>query len=371
MTNAWILPLETQGASLGTAGGKGANLARLANAGFSVPPGFLLLTSAYRAYVAHNDLDPLIESTLENLDAQEPAALEAASAAIRERFAAGTLPPELDQALREGYAALGAPPVAVRSSATAEDLPELSFAGQQDTILNVTGEKALLKAVVDCWSSLWTARAIGYRARSGIAARGPGAGGGGAGDGARRGRRGAVHGGPAQRQAHRDGPRGDAGPGRSPRLGAGRARPLPDRCCQRTHPGESAGRQGPLGPRAARRRHGHAGRGCRRSPGAARRRHHRAGPPGTAGGPAVWRAAGCGVGLGRRADLAVAVAAHHLPLSRTGGHGSRALAGALFLWRGPGLAGAHDARWARMPSAPCLPGRVGFLASISPQRPSP
>ena len=113
MTNAWILPLETQGASLGAAGGKGANLARLANAGFAVPPGFLLLTSAYRAYVAQNELDPFIESALENLDAQEPAALEAASAAIRERFTGGTLPPELEQALREGYAALGEPPVAV------------------------------------------------------------------------------------------------------------------------------------------------------------------------------------------------------------------------------------------------------------------
>ena len=168
MTHAWILPLESQGASLQTAGGKAANLPRLATAGFSVPPGFLLLTSAYRAYVAQNQLGPFIESVLENLDAQEPAALEAASAAIRERFAVGALPPELEQALREGYAALGEPPVAVRSSATAEDLPELSFAGQQDTILNVTGEEALLRAVVDCWSSLWTARAIGYRARSGI-----------------------------------------------------------------------------------------------------------------------------------------------------------------------------------------------------------
>ena len=169
MTNAWILPLDAPGASLEMAGGKGANLARLANAGFPMPPGFLLLTSAYRAYTEHNELDPFIESALENLDAQDPAALETVSEAIRERFAAGTLPPELEGALREGYAALGAPPVAVRSSATAEDLPELSFAGQQDTFLNVTGEEALLKAVVDCWGSLWTARAIGYRARSGIA----------------------------------------------------------------------------------------------------------------------------------------------------------------------------------------------------------
>jgi phosphohistidine swiveling domain-containing protein len=102
----------------------------LAGAGFSVPAGFLLLTSAYRAFVAHNELGPVIDSKLETLDAQDPDALEAASVAIRKRFAAGTLPPELEGALREAYAALGEPPVAVRSSATAEDLPELSFAGQ-------------------------------------------------------------------------------------------------------------------------------------------------------------------------------------------------------------------------------------------------
>jgi pyruvate,water dikinase len=168
MTSTWILPLDAQGATLLAAGGKGANLARLAAAGFPVPPGFVVLTAAYRAYVAHNDLGTFVESALENLDAQDPIALDAASAAIRERFAAGALPPELVEALREDYAALGALPVAVRSSATAEDLPELSFAGQQDTYLNVTGQEALLQAVVDCWGSLWTARAIGYRARNGI-----------------------------------------------------------------------------------------------------------------------------------------------------------------------------------------------------------
>ena len=169
MTNGWILPLDAQGVSLDAAGGKGANLARLAIAGFPVPPGFVLLTAAYRAFVAHNELGPFLQSTLEHLDAQDPAALEAASAVIRERFAASGLPPQLRGALREAYGTLGAPPVAVRSSATAEDLPELSFAGQQDTYLNVSGEDALLSAVVACWGSLWTARAIGYRARSGIA----------------------------------------------------------------------------------------------------------------------------------------------------------------------------------------------------------
>src|SRR2546425_111442 len=76
------------------------------------------------------------------------------------------------QKLVNPQAKLGAPPVAVRSAATAEDLPEMSFAGQQDTYLNVRGGPALLAAVQRCWASLWTARAIGYRARQGLRSEG-------------------------------------------------------------------------------------------------------------------------------------------------------------------------------------------------------
>ena len=102
------------------------------------------------------------------LQPEDPTEMQAASRAIRGWFAGSSLSPELAAALREAYATLGQPPVAVRSSATAEDLPELSFAGQQDTFLHVIGAEALLEAVVRCWSSLWTARAIGYRARYGF-----------------------------------------------------------------------------------------------------------------------------------------------------------------------------------------------------------
>ena len=168
MTDGWILPLNAPGITLQKAGGKAANLARLVSAGFAVPPGFVLLTAAYRAYLDHNELAPAIDSALETLDMHDPAVLQAASDAIRARFSAGSVPPGLEQALREAYADFGAPPVAVRSSATAEDLPDLSFAGQQATLLNVTEEGALLEAVVACWASLWTARAIGYRARGDI-----------------------------------------------------------------------------------------------------------------------------------------------------------------------------------------------------------
>ena len=163
-----IIPLDALDAGLALVGGKGANLAVLARAGFPVPTGFLLTTAAYDAFVAANQLRAFILDTANRAEADDPEALEAASAVIRARFAAGRVLPDLDAALRAAYAELGSPAVAVRSSATAEDLPDMSFAGQQDTYLNVIGAEALVGAVVECWSSLWTARALGYRARNGI-----------------------------------------------------------------------------------------------------------------------------------------------------------------------------------------------------------
>jgi pyruvate,water dikinase len=162
-----ILPLDGE-ISLEIGGGKGANLARLARAGFSVPPGFIIMTRAYRDYVSGNRLEDWVLETACAARIDNPASLEAASAAIRARFASATMTPTVVDAIRTAYAALGRPPVAVRSSATTEDLPDLSFAGQQDTMLNVVGDAALMRAVVQCWSSLWTARAIGYRARNGV-----------------------------------------------------------------------------------------------------------------------------------------------------------------------------------------------------------
>jgi len=165
---AYVLPLDSDLAELSNAGGKGSNLARLARAGFPVPGGFLLTTAAYRLFVSANQLEPVIQAQLEGLPAQDAAALEGASGRIRALFSAGALPEELAGALAAAYAHLGAGAVAVRSSATAEDLPDLSFAGQQDTFLNITSLEGLREAVVNCWSSLWTARAIGYRARNRI-----------------------------------------------------------------------------------------------------------------------------------------------------------------------------------------------------------
>ena len=170
-TSSLIIPIQTEDVSLEAVGGKGLNLAILSQAGFPVPDGFLITTQGYNRYVAANDLEEPIHNRLAGIAPDDPENLQAASAEIRSWFAAGSLPDTLVQSLREAYASLGSPPVAVRSSATAEDLPDLSFAGQQDTFLNIQGQQALIEALVNCWSSLWTARAIGYRSRNQISHR--------------------------------------------------------------------------------------------------------------------------------------------------------------------------------------------------------
>ena len=136
MSNAYVLRLDDESADLATVGGKGASLARLAAAGLPVPPGFHITTQAFRAY--QDSPDDVVS-------------------AIREAYQGGL--------------------VAVRSSATAEDLPDMSFAGQHDSFLGVEGFDAVLAAVRRCWDSLWTERAIEYRRRNDVPsdiARGPG-----------------------------------------------------------------------------------------------------------------------------------------------------------------------------------------------------
>ena len=172
----YIIPFTSPEATLETAGGKGANLVRLTRAGFDVPPGFIVSTAAYREFVKTNGLDAVIGQALEGLTPGDTNELENASQTIRLAFSQGDLPARIHLEMQSAYAEIGngesgvgdRKPVAVRSSATAEDLPDLSFAGQQDTYLNVIGEEPLLQSVVNCWSSLWTARAIGYRIRNHI-----------------------------------------------------------------------------------------------------------------------------------------------------------------------------------------------------------
>jgi Pyruvate phosphate dikinase, AMP/ATP-binding domain len=169
MSGPYTIPLADPRASLGTVGGKGASLARLSRAGLPVPGGFHITTEAYRRFVADNRLQPLILDALRKADAAQPASLETASRRIGALFSGAQIPAEIAAAISTAYAGLQELPVAVRSSATAEDLPEASIAGQQETYLNIRGTAAVLEAVKKCWASLWTGRAIGYRIKNGIA----------------------------------------------------------------------------------------------------------------------------------------------------------------------------------------------------------
>src|SRR3954451_6695462 len=153
----FVVPLRDLGQDdLAVAGGKGANLGELLRAGLPVPDGFVVTTGAYAG----------VTSSIAPKIPQRIAAGEAVS--IRADVEAAVMPAEVSAAIAEAYTELGAGSVAVRSSATAEDLPGAAFAGQQDTYLNVTGEAAVIDAVRRCWGSLWTDRAIGYRSRIGI-----------------------------------------------------------------------------------------------------------------------------------------------------------------------------------------------------------
>lgn len=166
----WVAPFEAIGAAdLPAVGGKGANLGELTRAGFPVPGGFCVTTRAWRAHVADH---PGFEALLGQLDGLDPDDLDGArrlGAAIRAALVERPMPASVAAAVLAAWRAIGAEhPYAVRSSATAEDLPTASFAGQQDTYLNVMGEAALLDRVRACWASLFTDRAILYRARNRI-----------------------------------------------------------------------------------------------------------------------------------------------------------------------------------------------------------
>ncbi len=129
-------------------GGKGAHLARLSSAGFPVPSGFVVITDAYRAFVESHELD----DWLEKLSRAESS--EVIESAVKQRFADARIPETVAQFIRDAYGEMGSPPVAVRSSANAEDLPDLSFAGQYESFLNVSGEDDVLERVMTCLGEL-------------------------------------------------------------------------------------------------------------------------------------------------------------------------------------------------------------------------
>lgn len=152
-----------------TVGGKGANLGELTQAGFPVPPGFIVTAQAYFDYINETGLIDKIKAELEGLDFEDTKDLQARAEKIQGLIKKTPLPEHLKKEIVEAYHKLQETDhtknlyVAVRSSATAEDLADASFAGQQATFLNILGDKDLLQAVLDCWASLFEARAIYYR----------------------------------------------------------------------------------------------------------------------------------------------------------------------------------------------------------------
>jgi pyruvate, water dikinase len=159
---------EISSADLPRVGGKCASLGQMTKAGVAVPPGFAVTTDAYRLMLDQHALGAEIARHLADLDVEDSDALERTAQAIRKRMGSHPMPQDVESAIRAAYSALGNYPVAVRSSATAEDLPDASFAGQQDTYLWITGIDQVLDKVRDCWASLYTARAIAYRAKNKI-----------------------------------------------------------------------------------------------------------------------------------------------------------------------------------------------------------
>jgi pyruvate,water dikinase len=166
-------------------GGKGANLGEMYNSGFPVPPGFCITATAYDHFLELSGIRNEINEILEGLDVDNNNALQSASKQIQIIIQTEQMPGELSQVITRAYeamyksqydlpksvgmfvnAARDPPFVAVRSSATAEDLPQASFAGQQASFLNIKGTKDLLDAVKNCWASLFTARAIFYRVKN-------------------------------------------------------------------------------------------------------------------------------------------------------------------------------------------------------------
>ncbi len=167
----YTLPINTTQNALELVGGKGRSLAQLSHGGFSVPGGFCVTTSAYRSFVAVNNLQAhIVELAVPTLQ-DTAVSFEDAASNIQRLFSQHNLSPAIEQEIITAYNALPGehPAMAVRSSATAEDLPGMSFAGQQETYLNICGADQVVAAVRQCWASLWTPQAINYRHEMGVA----------------------------------------------------------------------------------------------------------------------------------------------------------------------------------------------------------
>jgi len=149
-------------------GGKGANLGEMTNAHIPVPPGFIVTVNAYYDFLQRSKISDKIHNLLKPLDPNDSKQLQQIADQVQQVVLDAPMPPELAKEIEQAYIKMGRGLVAIRSSATAEDLPEASFAGQQSTFLNVQGEKGVVAAVQACWASLFTPRAIFYRHHHGF-----------------------------------------------------------------------------------------------------------------------------------------------------------------------------------------------------------
>lgn len=171
--SAFVLKFnEIDREDIGLVGGKGANLGEMTRAGFPVPNGFCVTAQAYREMVKFNGFDSKIREMLDGVEVKDSDKLQRAADRIMKMVSKADIPDEMAESIIRHYRSLSNktknPLVAVRSSATAEDLPEASFAGQQSTFLDIKGEAAVIQAVRDAWASLFTARAIFYRETNGF-----------------------------------------------------------------------------------------------------------------------------------------------------------------------------------------------------------
>jgi pyruvate,water dikinase len=160
---------------INAAGGKGANLGEIIKAGIPVPKGFVVTTSSFDKLIEMHNLDTKIQEIIATTNVDDTSALLGASLRLKDMILTCPVPPEVESKVIEEYGRLSGHDrntskilVSVRSSATAEDLPSASFAGQQASFLNVKGESQLVEAIRKCWASLFEPRAIFYRAKHGL-----------------------------------------------------------------------------------------------------------------------------------------------------------------------------------------------------------
>jgi pyruvate,water dikinase len=160
-TVVWFSEVTKKDVSL--VGGKGANLGEMTNAQIPVPPGFIVTSQAYFDFLEQTKLMDEVRGLFRSVDLNDSKQLQKIAAQARQIIQDAPMPPETTREIKEAYRKLGGGLVAVRSSATAEDMPDASFAGQQSTFLNIIGEEETVAAVQACWASLFEARAIFYR----------------------------------------------------------------------------------------------------------------------------------------------------------------------------------------------------------------